>query len=185
MKPALFLDRDGVINREVHRLYRIEDCEFIEGVFKTCQFFQQRDYKIIIVTNQSGIGRGHYTETDFQTLTNWMVHKFAQQKVKITQTYFSPYHPTCGIGHYACDHQDRKPNPGMLLRAQKDWQIDLSQSIMVGDKESDILAGLNAGVRTTVLVRSGHAIDEAITKASMIIDSIADLPTLLPALSKK
>lgn len=181
MKPALFLDRDGVINREVHRLYRIEDCEFIEGVFETCRFFQQKGYEIIVITNQSGIGRGHYTEADFQKLTDWMVQQFAQQDVRITQTYFSPYHPTCGLGIYAREHPDRKPNPGMLLRAQQDWQIDLSQSIIVGDKESDILAGLNAGVHTTVLVRSGHAIDEAITKASMVIDSIADLPNIFEA----
>jgi len=177
--PALFLDRDGVINREIHRLHRIEDVEFIEGVFETCRFFQQQGYKIIVVTNQSGIGRGYYTEADFQALTDWIAQQFAMQNVRITQTYFSPYHPTHGIGRYGCEHRDRKPNPGMLLRAKQDWQIDLTHSILVGDKESDILAGLNAGVSTTVLVRSGHTIDEATTKASVVIDSIADLPTLL------
>ncbi|MEL7224791.1 MAG: D-glycero-beta-D-manno-heptose 1,7-bisphosphate 7-phosphatase [Cyanobacteria bacterium P01_D01_bin.36] len=178
MKPALFLDRDGVINREVNYLHKIEDFEFIDGVFESCQFFQKQGYELIVVTNQAGIGRGYYTEADFQTLTDWMSQQFASRNVHIAQTYFSPYHPTHGVGHYGCDHPDRKPNPGMLLRAQQDWKIDLAKSIMVGDKESDISAGLNAGVNTTVLVRSGHAVDEATTKASAVINSIADLPTL-------
>ncbi len=178
MKPALFLDRDGVINREVNYLHRIDDFQFIDGVFDACRFFQTQGYTLIVVTNQAGIGRGYYTEADFQKLTDWMVAQFAVHDVCITQTYFSPYHPTHGIGHYARDHRDRKPNPGMLLRAQQDWKIDLSRSIMIGDKESDIRAGLNAGVTRNVLVRSGHTVNETATQATAVIDSIADLPTL-------
>ncbi|MGB3298418.1 MAG: D-glycero-beta-D-manno-heptose 1,7-bisphosphate 7-phosphatase [Phormidesmis sp.] len=178
MKPALFLDRDGVINREINYLYRIDDFEFIPGTFAACRFFQNRGYCLIVITNQAGIGRGYYTEADFHQLNGWMLDRFKAEGVHIAQTYFSPYHPTHGIGPYRCDHRDRKPNPGMLQRAQQDWQIDLSASIMVGDKESDIQAGLAAGVSTTVLVRSGHSISEANTRAAAVIDSLADLPRL-------
>lgn len=178
MNPALFLDRDGVINREVNYLYRIEDFEFIPGTFSACRFFQDRGYPLIVVTNQAGIGRGYYTEADFHQLNGWMIAQFKAKGVHITQTYFSPYHPTHGMGAYRRDHPNRKPNPGMLHRAQQDWQIDLGTSIIVGDKESDIQAGIAAGLGTTVLVRSGHSINEADTRASFVINSIAELPDL-------
>ena len=152
---------------------------FISGTFQTCRRFQAEGYAIIVVTNQAGIGRGYYTEADFHQLTNWMTQQFEANGVHITQTYYSPYHPTHGIGDYRRDHPDRKPNPGMLHRAQKDWQIDLAASFLVGDKESDIQAGHAAGVKATVLVRSGHAIDETKTQASAIVNSIAELPELL------
>lgn len=184
MTPALFLDRDGVINREINYLYRIADFQFIDGAFSTCRAFQAAGYRIIVVTNQGGIGRGYYTEADFHTLNSWMIQQFQTEGVEIAQTYFSPHHPTHGIGDYRCDHPDRKPNPGMILRAQRDWQIDLSASVLVGDKESDIQSGLNAGVRQNILVRSGHVIDEANSQATAIADSIADVPQLvLPQLA--
>ena len=179
MKSALFLDRDGVINKEINYLHRIEDFEFIDGVFETCRYFQEIGYYIFVVTNQGGIGRGYYTERQFHRLDAWMVAQFAIRGVRICQTYFSPYHPTAGVGVYRCEHADRKPNPGMLLRAKADWGIDLARSLLVGDKESDILAGINAGVGMTVLVRSGHAIDEASTRAAVVVDSIADLPEVV------
>lgn len=179
MQPALFLDRDGVINKETHYLHKVEDFEFILGIFDACRYFQAEGYRLIVVTNQAGIGRGYYTEQQFQQLNDWMLEQFSAQGVCITQTYFSPYHPTGGIGDYRRDHPDRKPNPGMLLRAKDDWQLDLTRSILVGDKESDIQAGINAGVATNILVRSGHEIDELDTRAAVVIDSIADLPTAM------
>jgi len=178
-KPALFLDRDGVINIETHYLHRIEDFKFIPGTFKACRTFQASGYAIIIITNQAGIGRGYYTETDFHHLTAWMTRQFQANGIHITQTYYSPYHPTHGIGDYRRDHPDRKPNPGMLHRAQKDWHIDLAASVLVGDKESDIQAGQAASVKTTVLVRSGHKINESRTQADAIVDSIANVPDLI------
>lgn len=181
MAPALFLDRDGVINREINYLHRIEDFEFIPGTFDTCRAFQAAGYRIIVITNQGGIGRGYYTEADFHQLNSWMLAQFKATGVHISQTYFSPYHPTKGIGKYRCDHPDRKPNPGMILRAQQDWQIELSTSVLVGDKESDIQAGINAGIRQNILVRSGHIIDEANSQAVAIVDSIADIPQIVLA----
>ncbi|MFK8186600.1 MAG: D-glycero-alpha-D-manno-heptose-1,7-bisphosphate 7-phosphatase [Phormidesmis sp.] len=179
MTPALFLDRDGVINRETHYLHRIEDFEFIPGTFVTCRAFQAAGYRIIVITNQGGIGRGYYTEADFHQLNAWMLKQFETEGIHITQTYFSPYHPTHGIGKYRRDHPDRKPNPGMILKAQQDWQIDLTTSVLVGDKESDVQAGLNAGLRQNILVRSGHIIDEANSQAIAIANSIADIPKLV------
>jgi D-glycero-D-manno-heptose 1,7-bisphosphate phosphatase len=175
MRKALFLDRDGVINHETGYVHRIEDFQFIDGIFETCAFFQSQGYLLIVVTNQGGIARGYYSETDFLRLNQWMVMQFRDREIQITKTYYSPNHPTHGMGEYRREGEDRKPKPGMFLRAQQDWGIDLTRSILVGDKESDIQAGLAANVGFNVLVRSGHAIDEKSTQANLIIDSIKDL----------
>jgi D-glycero-D-manno-heptose 1,7-bisphosphate phosphatase len=178
MNKALLLDRDGVINKEINYLHRIEDVEFIEGVFETCRFFQQRGFLLIVITNQAGIARGFYTEKDFEKLNDWMVGEFQRHGVEIVKTYYCPYHPTEGVGPYRKESFDRKPNPGMLIKARADFNLNLQASILVGDKESDIEAGLHAGVGTNVLVKSGHAISGA-SRAQVIIDSIQDLPTAL------
>ncbi|BCG64597.1 MAG: D-glycero-D-manno-heptose 1,7-bisphosphate phosphatase [Methyloprofundus sp.] len=173
MNKALFLDRDGVINIEKEYLYKIADFEFIEGVFDTCQYFQDQGYLIIIITNQAGIARGKYTENDFANLTQWMLEQFTQKGILISQVYHCPHHPS-----FTGDCPCRKPNPGMLIEAQQAFKLDLDKSILVGDKESDIQAGINAGIQQNILVRSGHLIDETNSKATQIIDSIKDLPAL-------
>lgn len=175
MQKALFLDRDGVINKEKDYLYKIEDFEFIDGVFEALTYFQDQGYLLIIITNQSGIARGYYQEADFLALNDWMLQKFALQGIRITKVYYSPYHPDYGIGKYKKDTPCRKPNPGMILQAAEEFSINLAESILIGDKESDIEAGINAGVKMNILVRSGHSIDEFNTKAGMIVDSIKDL----------
>lgn len=153
MNKALFLDRDGVINKEKNYLYKIEDFEFIDGVFETCKYFQDNGYLIIVITNQAGIARGKYTEDDYQTLTNWMIKEFEKNNIKISKVYYCPHHPD-----FSGDCECRKPNPGMILQAKKDFDIDLSQSILVGDKNSDIEAGINAGIKMNYLVETGHEI---------------------------
>jgi len=170
VKKALFLDRDGVINKEKNYLYKIEDFEFIDGVFDTCKFFQNRGYEIIIITNQAGIARGYYTEEDFHKLNNWMLDEFKKRGIKISKVYFCPHHPDF-TGMCEC----RKPNPGMILQAQKEFDLDLSSSILVGDKESDIKAGKNAGIGLNILVKSGHKVDEKNTKADFVLNSIKEL----------
>ncbi|GAX44184.1 histidinol phosphatase-like protein [Tolypothrix sp. NIES-4075] len=179
MRRALFLDRDGVINKEVNYLHKIQDFEFIEGIFETCRFFQDRNYLLIVVTNQSGIGRNIYSEDDFRILNDWMLQQFERQGVKINKVYYSPFHPKYGVGKYLHDSWCRKPNPGMLIQARDEFNINFCKSILVGDKESDIEAGLNAGVMLNVLVRSGHIINENVTKANAIIDSILGLPNFV------
>ena len=103
-------------------------------------------YLIIVVTNQSGISRDYYSEKDFQVLTAWMLKEFFKNGIKISKLYYCPHHPTIS-GECNC----RKPNPGMLLDAQKEFSIDMPHSIIVGDKERDIEAGLNAGLFETYL----------------------------------
>jgi len=141
-QPALFLDRDGVINVEKNYLYRQEDFEFIDGIFDLCHYFQEKGYKIFVVTNQSGIARGYYSEEDFLKLTAWMEAEFAKKGVVIEKTYFCPHHPEI-TGECEC----RKPRPGMLLQAAKEFEIDLPKSVIVGDKQRDIEAGKNAGLQ--------------------------------------
>ena len=178
MNKALLLDRDGVINKEVNYLHRIEDFEFIDGVFEACRVLGELEYLIIVVTNQAGIGRGYYTEDDFRTLNDWMVEQFKDRGVKISEVYYCPFHASEGIGHYKKDSYDRKPNPGMIFKARDDFDLDLGTSVLVGDKETDIQAGRTAGVGTNILVKSGHAIEGG-SKADVIIDSIKQLPAAL------
>jgi len=153
MNKALFLDRDGVVNKEKNYLYKIEDFEFIDGVFETCRYFQDRGYLIIIITNQAGIARGKYTEEDFEILTKWMIKEFEKENIKISKVYHCPHHPD-----FSSECECRKPNPGMIQQAKKDFNIDLSQSILVGDKNSDIEAGINARIKINHLVKTGHKI---------------------------
>jgi len=168
MKKALFLDRDGVINVEKHYLYKKEDVEFIDGIFELCQFFQDLGYLIIVVTNQSGIARGYYSEEDFENLTQWMIEKFKENGVLISKVYHCPHHPDIS-GECQC----RKPKAGMLLEAQKEFDIDLKHSIMVGDKERDIEAGINAGISETYLFNEKENISN--TKATKIVKKLQDI----------
>ena len=146
MNRALFLDRDGIINVEKGYLYRIEDFEFTSGIFKLCRTAQDFGMVPIVITNQAGIGRGFYTEDDFQRLTAWMLEQFRARGIRMGRVYHCPCHPTAGIGDYRRESFDRKPNPGMILRAKSDFDLDLSRSVLVGDKESDLEAGRAAGI---------------------------------------
>lgn len=145
-RPALFLDRDGVVNIEKNYLHKQEDFEFIDGIFDLCSYYQNQNFLIIIVTNQSGIARGYYSEMDFANLTFWMIGAFAQKGIEIAQVYHCPHHPDIS-GECEC----RKPHPGMLLKAAKEHNIDLENSVLVGDSERDIEAAHRAGVKETYL----------------------------------
>jgi D-glycero-D-manno-heptose 1,7-bisphosphate phosphatase len=145
-RKALFLDRDGVINVEKNYVYRIEDFEFLPGIFDLCTIAKQRGFLLVVITNQAGIGRGYYSEADFNRLTEWMLEEFQAHDIKIDRVYHCPYHPTAGIGKYRQESFDRKPNPGMILKARQEFNLNLSQSVLIGDKNSDIEAGRAAGV---------------------------------------
>mgnify|MGYP003976376839 FL=1 len=162
---TIFLDRDGVINKEVGYLHKIEDFIFIDGVFEACLSFKQLEYQIIIISNQSGIARGYFTLFDYEKLTKWMLNKFSKKNISILDAFFCPHGPksTCGC---------RKPKPGMLVDAQNKYNIDLEKSWMIGDKETDIEAANLAGINNTILLRSGHLINESNSNAKFIIDSI-------------
>lgn len=165
-RPALFLDRDGVVNVEKNYLHRVEDFEFIDGIFALCQKYQQMGYLLVIVTNQSGIARGYYSETDFEKLTHWMVHTFAQKGITLTDVYHCPHHPDIS-GACSC----RKPEPGMLLEAAEKHHIDLGRSILVGDSERDITAAHRAGLKETYLFSETATTSEA----TKIIRSLREL----------
>jgi D-glycero-D-manno-heptose 1,7-bisphosphate phosphatase len=180
MKKALFLDRDGIINIEKKYLYKPDDLEFIDGIFEVCRYACECGYLLVVVTNQAGIGRGYYTEQDFQDLTQWMMAEFAKRFITIFAIYHCPHHPQGGIGHYRMESFDRKPNPGMILKAQTDLGIDLSKSILLGDKESDIEAAINAGVACSVLIG-----DEKKFKSTKANLSFPDLLTFLACFQQK
>ena len=155
--PALFLDRDGVINEEVDYLWKPEDVRFVSGIHSLCRRAQSLGYKLIVVTNQAGIGRGLYTEVDFHTIMGWMKDALAREEVHLDGVYFCPYHPTHGLGEFRREHEDRKPAPGMLLRAAEDHSLDLAASILVGDRCTDIAAAEAAGLRQAFLLAGTEA----------------------------
>lgn len=164
-KKVIFLDRDGVINKEIGYLYKVKDFEFINGVFEACKYFQTIGYNIIIITNQSGIARGYYQEKDFHFLTEWMLSQFNNQGVNILDVFFCPHDPKA-----AC--KCRKPKPGMLVEACNKFDIDMEKSWLIGDKEIDIIAANKAGIGNTILVESGYVINKTKSKAKFILKSI-------------
>ncbi|MGE3488203.1 MAG: D-glycero-alpha-D-manno-heptose-1,7-bisphosphate 7-phosphatase [Nitrospira sp.] len=168
---ALILDRDGVVNIDRDYVHKIDDFEFIDGVFELCRMAAGQGYLVIIITNQSGIGRGYYTEDDFHRLTDWMKARFEEEGVTVAQVYFCPYHPVHGIGKYKQDSYDRKPNPGMIIRAAQDFDLDLSNCILVGDRESDMKAAQTAGVGHKVLYRPEGDTDVP-TRADYIVNEL-------------
>jgi D-glycero-D-manno-heptose 1,7-bisphosphate phosphatase len=149
---ALFLDRDGIINEEIGYLSNSADVRFVPGIFSLCRVAQAQGYKLIIVTNQSGIARGYYTEDDFHRLMDWMRSRFQSEGICIDAVYFCPFHPEHGIGEYRRDHEDRKPGTGMLLRGAREFNLSLLESLMVGDRCSDVTAANRAGLRQAFLL---------------------------------
>ncbi len=172
-RKALFLDRDGVINIEKNYVWRVEDFEFLPGIFELCALAQGLGFLPIVITNQAGIARGYYTEADFQRLNEWMLGEFRVRGIEIGYVYHCPYHPTAGIGEYRRESFDRKPNPGMILKARRDFGLDLSRSVLVGDKDSDIEAGRAAAVGYII------KLDPCGTRADTGGDPV---PTVLPDL---
>ena len=147
-KPALFLDRDGVINVDHGYVCKSEDFHFVEGIFALVAEANLAGYWVVVVTNQAGIGRGYYSEADFHALTAWMKARFVAHGAHIDAVYFCPFHPEHGIGEFRRESDCRKPAPGMLLQAGLDLGIDFEKSLFVGDKPSDMAAGRAAGVGT-------------------------------------
>jgi len=151
-RPALFLDRDGVINIDHGYVHRSVDVEFLDGIFELVAEAKRAGYLVVVITNQAGIGRGYYSEADFQALMDWMKSKFVEHGGQIDAVYFCPYHPEHGVGEYRRDSDCRKPAPGMFLKAQSELNIDMERSILIGDKSSDMAAGLAAGVGTCFVI---------------------------------
>ena len=171
MKPAIFLDRDGTINIDYNYVHTIDKFHFIDGVIDAMQKLKKMGFLLVITTNQSGIARNKFTEEQFNVLTEWMDWSLQDRGVDLDGIYYCPHDPlvdTC---------ECRKPNPGMIQTAAKELNIDIANSYMVGDRISDLLSGKRAGVKKTVLVKTGDIVtDEALAQADWVIDSLADLP---------
>ena len=152
-RPAAFLDRDGVINVDLGYVHRVEDLAWIEGAPQAIARLNRAGFLVIVVTNQSGIGRGYYDEAAMEAVHAEIRARLAAQGAVIDAFYACPFHPEAEIARYRHpDHPDRKPNPGLLLRAMADFAIDRDRSFMVGDKDSDMDAARRAGV-------AGHRFD--------------------------
>jgi len=157
MRPrALFLDRDGVINEDKGYVCRQEDIVFVDGVFDLVATAKRRGYLVLVVTNQAGIGRGYYSVNDFNLLMEWVAERFSEKSGALDGIYFCPDHPVHGIGVYKRNSLCRKPAPGMLLSAIQDWNIDAGNSVLIGDRMSDIQAGIAAGVGVSLLFKPGY-----------------------------
>jgi D-glycero-D-manno-heptose 1,7-bisphosphate phosphatase len=159
VKRAIFLDRDGTINVEKEYLFQIADFEFIPGVPEAIRMINEAGFLVIVVTNQSGVARGYYCEEDVEVLHRHIASELQRAGAHVDGWLYCPHHPS-GRGSYALPCDCRKPLPGMLQEAARRYDIDLENSIMIGDKLADVEAGLAAGCRT-VLVRTGYGAEEA------------------------
>ena len=160
---ALFLDRDGVINIDYGYVYKIEDCRFVPGIFDLCARARELGYKIIVVTNQSGVARGYFGEDDFLKFMDYVRGVFQARGCPIDDVFYCPYHKD-GLPPWNIDSPDRKPAPGMILKAARKHNIDLRASALIGDSESDVQAGKSAGVGRNILL-SGPITTEFIKNA--------------------
>ena len=170
-RPALFLDRDGVVNVDRGYVHRVDLFEFLPGIFELARFAAERAWPIVVVTNQAGIGRGLYSEADYQTVNRWMNDRFRSEQAPIAKVYHCPFHAELGIGEYRVDHPWRKPKPGMILQAAADLGLDLSRSCLIGDKLTDIEAAAAAGIPERILLDSrGLASASAVPPHRVAVD---------------
>ena len=180
MKKAIFLDRDGTINVEKDYIYKSEDLIFEEGTIDALKTFKNLGYILIVVSNQSGIARGYFTEEDLNIFNNNMNEILKKNGVEITEFYCCPHHPD-GIGEYKKVWECRKPNNKMIEDAIEKYNIDRAKSYMIGDKISDIGAGLKSNLKT-VLVKTGYGLKdmEKIDKnETLICENLKDFSEIL------
>ncbi len=154
MKKALFIDRDGVVNVDKVHVHTIDQFEFTPGIFDLCRKYLEAEYLIIIITNQAGIAKGYYNENDFRVLMDWVIREFEIKGIKIDNVYHCPHHPEF-TGPCTC----RKPEPGMIIRAIGDFDLQIEECVLIGDKQSDLEAGRRAGIppRNMLLLKGSPA----------------------------
>ena len=144
---VLFLDRDGVINKNIGYVHSIQNFIWLKNVKKAIKYAYDNKYKIIVITNQSGVARGLYSEKDIVKLHKTINKELKVSKCKIHDFFYSPYHPKYGNKKYRKDSYLRKPNPGMIFKAVKKWNVDIRKSLMIGDSNSDLVAAKRSNLR--------------------------------------
>ena len=154
----VFLDRDGVLNVDVDYLYRIEDFRWIDGAPEALAYLNKLGYRLVVVTNQSGIARGYYTVADMEKLHEHMQQELQAYGAKIEKFYYCPHHKEGKLPEYTCECNCRKPKPGMLLQAYEDFPVDVEQSFLIGDGKRDVEAAEAAGLRG-YLFQGGSLLD--------------------------
>lgn len=161
---ALFLDRDGVINVNRGYVHTAEQTEWVPGIFELCSAARDAGYKLVVVTNQAGIARGYYSESEFLDYTRWMHEEFTVRGVEILATFYCPHHPIAGVGEFRVLCECRKPAPGMFTTATRLLGLIPKESIMLGDKDSDLVAAASAGIPQRFLIDPSRpgAFDESI-----------------------
>lgn len=175
MNKALFLDRDGIINVDHGYVFKSDDFSFTPEIFDLCRRFLAHKYVLVVVTNQSGIARGLYSEEDFNRLTEWMKARFQDQGISIAGVYHCPHHPTKGSNEYRKHCGCRKPEAGMLLQAAKELNLDLTESVILGDKVSDCQAGKQAGTKRQILLMSDYLQKESIPSAFECVRCLSEV----------
>lgn len=158
MKRAVFLDRDGTINLEKGYLFRTADFEFVPGAAEAIRLLNGAGFLVVVVTNQSGVARGYYSEEDVAVLHRHIEEQLSRCGARVDAWLYCPHHPD-GKGAYAQTCACRKPRPGMLFEAARQYGIDLKNSVMIGDKLADVEAAIAAGC-SPILVRSGYGAEE-------------------------
>ncbi len=147
-KPCAFLDRDGVINKELGYVCSQIRTQWKKNIFKTIKYLNDNNYRVIILTNQAGIAKGYYSLKEYNKYTDWFHDQFLNKGSFIDQTYFSPFHPNGKIKKYKKRSNLRKPGNGMIINAFKDWEINKHKSFLIGDKKTDIVAGRKSGIKS-------------------------------------
>ena len=179
LRPSVFLDRDGTVNVEVHYLSQPDQLQLLPTVSETISLLNSREIAVVIVTNQAGIGRGYFPEHRLQDIHNHLKQMLAEQHAHVDGIYYCPHHPSAGLGAYRTVCDCRKPMPGMLTRAAAELGLDLPRSLMIGDRESDLLAGAQAGCQTA-LVTTGYGEETRATieprplRCLGVFDSVAE-----------
>lgn len=144
---AVFFDRDGTLNVDTEYLYKIEEFQWIEGAVEAIRYCNEKGYLAIVVTNQSGVARGYFTEEDVRRLHRWMNEDLKRRGAHIDAFYFCPHHPQGSVDKYAITCDCRKPAPGLVEEACRTYGIDPARSFFIGDKERDVECGRRAGVK--------------------------------------
>ena len=182
-RPAVFLDRDGTVNVEVHYLSQPEQIELLPTVSETISMLNSRGIPVVIVTNQAGVARGYFPEHRLIAIHDHLRRILAEKNACIDGVYYCPHHPSAGLGEYRKVCDCRKPMPGMLKRAASELAIDLTRSLLIGDRESDLQAGSNAGCQTA-LVTTGYGVETSAAIDLKSVGGIGIFPTVADAVTE-